>query len=61
MTTERAETGRLETLLAQIGAGLDAYLRFEHLDQVDALVDSVVRIGNELDAEPYQRIEGNRP
>ncbi len=32
-----------------------------HPDQVDALVDSVVRIGNELDTEPKHRIEGNRP
>jgi aromatic-L-amino-acid decarboxylase len=32
MTTEQAETGRLEQLLAQIGAGLDEYLKFEHAD-----------------------------
>ncbi len=29
---EKAETGHLQTLLAQIGAGLDEYLKFEHPD-----------------------------
>ena len=32
MSKEYAETGRLQTLLSQIGAGLDHYLRFEHPD-----------------------------
>ncbi|MDH3760580.1 MAG: pyridoxal-dependent decarboxylase [Gammaproteobacteria bacterium] len=29
---EKAETGHLQSLLAQIGAGLDEYLKFEHAD-----------------------------
>lgn len=32
MPTEQAETGRLQRLLSQIGAGLDQYLKFEHPD-----------------------------
>ena len=32
MFIEQAETGRLQILLSQIGAGLDQYLRFEHPD-----------------------------
>ena len=32
MASERAETGDLKSLLAQIGAGLDEYLKFEHPD-----------------------------
>lgn len=32
MFIEQAETGRLQILLSQIGAGLDQYLRFEHQD-----------------------------
>ena len=32
MNAERAETGRLQALLSQIGAGLDEYLKFEHPD-----------------------------
>ena len=32
MPTEQAETGRLQILLSQIGAGLDQYLKFEHPD-----------------------------
>lgn len=32
MTTEAAETGRLQPLLERLGAGLDAYLTFEHPD-----------------------------
>lgn len=32
MSIEKAETGRLQRLLSQIGAGLDQYLKFEHPD-----------------------------
>ena len=32
MPTEMAETGNLQTLLGQVGAGLDEYLKFEHPD-----------------------------
>jgi len=32
MPAEKAETGNLKTLLSQIGAGLDEYLKFEHPD-----------------------------
>ncbi len=32
MSAEHAETGRLQKLLSQIGAGLDQYLKFEHPD-----------------------------
>jgi aromatic-L-amino-acid/L-tryptophan decarboxylase len=32
MAAERAETGRLHELLAQLGSGLDGFLRFEHPD-----------------------------
>ncbi len=32
MVAEKAELGRLQTLLAQVGAGLDEYLKFEHGD-----------------------------
>lgn len=32
MTVEQAETGRLQELLSQIGAGLDTFLKFEHPD-----------------------------
>jgi aromatic-L-amino-acid decarboxylase len=32
MSNDAAETGNLQALLSQIGAGLDQYLRFEHLD-----------------------------
>ena len=32
MTEDRAETGRMQELLAQIGAGLDRFLEFEHGD-----------------------------
>jgi len=32
MSSDRAEVGNLETLLRQIGAGLDQYLKFEHPD-----------------------------
>lgn len=32
MPIEQAETGRLQQLLSQIGAGLDQYLKFEHPD-----------------------------
>jgi aromatic-L-amino-acid/L-tryptophan decarboxylase len=32
MSIERAETGRLRALLAQVGAGLDQFLAFEHPD-----------------------------
>jgi aromatic-L-amino-acid decarboxylase len=36
MSAEQAETGRLQMLLSQIGAGLDRYLSFEHLDAMHA-------------------------
>ena len=32
MTKERAETGSLQTLLSQVGAGLDKFLKFDHGD-----------------------------
>ena len=32
MSIDQAETGRLQQLLSQIGAGLDEYLKFEHPD-----------------------------
>ena len=32
MSKEQAETGNLQILLSQIGAGLDQYLKFEHPD-----------------------------
>ncbi len=32
MPTEQAETGNLQILLGQVGAGLDEYLKFEHPD-----------------------------
>ncbi|MEH6472027.1 MAG: pyridoxal-dependent decarboxylase [Halopseudomonas sp.] len=32
MSTEQAETGHLQALLTQLGAGLDQYLKFEHPD-----------------------------
>jgi aromatic-L-amino-acid decarboxylase len=32
MSTEQAETGNLQVLLGQVGAGLDQYLKFEHPD-----------------------------
>ncbi|HEY0464797.1 MAG TPA: pyridoxal-dependent decarboxylase [Polyangiaceae bacterium] len=32
MTREAAETGKLQSLLGQLGAGLDEYLKFEHPD-----------------------------
>lgn len=32
MSTDAAETGRLQPLLAQLGTGLDEYLRFDHPD-----------------------------
>jgi aromatic-L-amino-acid decarboxylase len=36
MPTEQAETGNLQILLSQIGAGLDEYLKFEHPDAMHA-------------------------
>jgi aromatic-L-amino-acid/L-tryptophan decarboxylase len=38
-STEQAETGRLEILLSQIGAGLDQYLKFEHPDALHSKND----------------------
>jgi aromatic-L-amino-acid decarboxylase len=32
MSNDSAETGNLQVLLSQIGAGLDEYLKFEHPD-----------------------------
>ena len=32
MNQEQAETGRLQELLSQVGAGLDKFLEFEHPD-----------------------------
>ena len=32
MGTDAAETGRLQPLLSQLGAGLDEFLTFEHPD-----------------------------
>ena len=32
MNADPAETGRLQALLSQVGAGLDRFLRFEHPD-----------------------------
>ena len=34
MTKEKAETGDLQRLLGQVGAGLDQYLKFEHPDSL---------------------------
>jgi aromatic-L-amino-acid decarboxylase len=34
MSQDRAETGRLEELLARVGAGLDQYLEFDYADAV---------------------------
>ena len=31
-SVDKAEIGRLQPLLARLGAGLDAFLRFEHAD-----------------------------
>lgn len=36
MSIEQAETGRLEILLSEIGAGLDRFLRFEHPDALNS-------------------------
>ena len=36
MSIEQAETGRLQMLLSQIGAGLDRYLQFDHPDALHA-------------------------
>src|SRR6185369_13852301 len=36
MTADAAETGRLQDLLAQVGAGLDRFLDFEHPDAMRA-------------------------
>jgi aromatic-L-amino-acid decarboxylase len=36
MSAERAETGRLQQLLSQVGAGLDRYLKFDHQDALRA-------------------------
>lgn len=35
-TLDAAETGRMQPLLARLGAGLDAYLRFQHPDALQA-------------------------
>ena len=35
MSQDRAETGRLQELLARVGAGLDEYLKFEHADALN--------------------------
>ena len=32
MSQDKAETGRLQELLARVGGGLDQFLKFEHAD-----------------------------
>ena len=57
MSQDRAETGRLEELLARVGAGLDQYLNFDHADAASrreswssALEQSVPQQGVGIDA-----------
>jgi aromatic-L-amino-acid/L-tryptophan decarboxylase len=39
MSKEQAETGNLQVLLSEIGAGLDQYLKFEHKDAMQQVDD----------------------
>ncbi|MDJ0777205.1 MAG: pyridoxal-dependent decarboxylase [Gammaproteobacteria bacterium] len=64
MSTEKAELGRLQTLLAQVGAGLDEYLRFEHADAFvnraawqPRLAQPLPRTGEGIDAVTRELVE----
>ncbi|MCP4469072.1 MAG: pyridoxal-dependent decarboxylase [Gammaproteobacteria bacterium] len=64
MLQDEAETGRLQELLARVGAGLDQYLEFEHPDAFsrqqdwcDALEQPVPQQGVGIDAVTRELIE----
>ncbi len=64
MQQDEAETGRLQELLARVGAGLDQYLEFEHPDAFsrqqdwrDALEQPVPQQGVGIDAVTRELIE----
>jgi aromatic-L-amino-acid decarboxylase len=64
MSSESAETGRLQDLLARIGGGLDGYLKFEHADALtrqqswkSALQQPVPQQGIGIDAVTRELLE----
>jgi aromatic-L-amino-acid decarboxylase len=64
MSQDKAETGRLEELLARVGAGLDQFLKFEHPDAISrqetwraALEQPVPQQGVGIDEVVHELIE----